>query len=263
MTFGVILTAALLAGASAGVLGIFVIGLRMPFLAICSAHSALAGAVIAALLGFSTAAGAFIGACTGALILAALLRHRDFDINAALGILFSVTIGVAFLGIGMSSSSQSGMLSLLWGSLLFVTWRHVLMMLVVAVALAGFVSLFGRQLKVLLFNRELSSLLIRDGVILTVLLVLASAIIAVNMEIIGGLLMFSLLSNPAIAALKLARSFDGALWLSGMFGVLSALGGFLVACVWNLPTGACIVLVSSLLVILTIAYSSLRERYWR
>lgn len=262
-TFGVILAAAVLAGVSAGVLGVFVIGLRMPFLAICTAHSALAGAVIAELFGFSANTGAFIGACAGALILSALLRRRDIDINAALGILFSLTIGIAFLGIGMSSGPKTGMFSLLWGSLLFVGWQHVLVMLIIAVVLTGFVSLFGKQLKVLLFNRELSSLLIREGVILTVLLVLTSAIIAVNMEIIGGLLMFSLLSNPAIAALKLARSFESSLWLSGLFGVLSAVGGFFAAYIWNLPTGACIVLVSSMLVMLAIGASVLRDKSWR
>lgn len=258
--FGVIICAAFLAGISAGTLGVFVIGLRMPFLAICTAHSALAGAVVAELAGLPASPGAFVGACIGALVLSLLLRRDTIDMNAALGILFSVTIGVAFLGIGLSSGAKTGMFSLLWGSLLFVSWTHVLAMLLITILLLVFIWIFGQQLKVMLFNRQLSSMLIRSGLLLTALLVLASAIIAVNMEIIGGLLMFSLLSNPAIAALKLARSMGGALALSALFGVLSALGGFAVAYRWNLPTGACIVLTSSLIVFVVLNVTAIRKR---
>lgn len=258
-TFGVVLAAAVFAGISAGVLGVYVIGLKMPFLAICTAHAALAGAVVAELAGFTAGPGAFIGACIGALLLTVLLRRRDIDINAALGVLFSVTIGIAFLGIGLSSGAKTGMFSLLWGSILFVTWGHVFAMLVVVAILLLFTLAFYKQLKLLLFNRELASLLIKEGLVLTALLLLASAIIAVNMEIVGGLLMFSLLSNPAIAALKLAQSLPGAFFLSAVFGIASALGGFTVAYFWNLPTGACIVLVSSLIVLISI-FASRKER---
>ncbi len=253
--FGVIMLAALLAGSSAGVLGVFVIGLKMPFLAICTAHAALAGAVLAELAGLPAGPGAFVGACVGALILAVLLHRRNIDINAALGVLFSVTIGIAFLGIGLSAGAKTEMFGLLWGSLLFVSWTHVWTMLGIATVLSLFVLLFGQQLKLMLFNRELAALMIYESVLLGALLLLASAIIAVNMEIVGGLLVFSLLSNPAIAALKLSRSFWGALLLSSVFGAASALLGFLAAYKWNLPTGACIVLTSSIIVFLAIIVS--------
>jgi ABC-type Mn2+/Zn2+ transport system permease subunit len=61
-------------------------------------------------------------------------------------------------------------------------------------------------------------------------------------------MLYSLISNPAVAALKVARSYGSALILGSAFGSLSALGGFLIAYWFDLPAGACIVLVSSALV---------------
>ena len=245
------MVAAVLAGGSSGVLGVFVVGMQMPFLAICTAHSALAGAVLASFLGFPSGYGAFVGACLGALVLVVLLRRKEIDINAALGILFSLTIGLALLGIGLSPGAKSGMFSLLWGSILFVSWPHVVTMLAICLLLALFILLFGQQLKLMLFSRALASLMIHEGLLMGVLILLISAIIALNIEIVGGLLVFSLLSNPAIAALRIARSLAATFMLSAFFGILSAVGGFAIAYVWNLPAGACIVLVSCSVVLAT------------
>ena len=84
-----IILAAFLGGGSAGLLGIFIIGLRMPFMAVFSAHAAMAGAVFGVLLGLSPSLSGFTGALIGAMILGTFLRHRNIDPNAALGILFS------------------------------------------------------------------------------------------------------------------------------------------------------------------------------
>ena len=246
--FGAALAAALLGGASAGLLGVLVVGLRLPFLAVAAAHAALAGAVFADLLGAPHLAGAFLGALAGALVLGALLRRRDLDPNAALGALFSLTLGLAFLGVGMGRGPKTAALSLMWGSLLFATRLQLAAMTIVAAALLFFVIVFRRELKLLLFSRQLAALLIPEGPFFAGFLVLASGVVAVDLEIVGGLLLYSLLANPAVASLALARSFRGALILGAAFGAASALLGFAAAYFLDAPVGATIVLASSALV---------------
>jgi len=247
-TFGVILVAALVGGGSAGLLGVFVIGLRMPFLAVCTAHSALAGAVFGELFGLGHRLGGFLGAAVGAGALGAVVRRRALDPNVALGTLFSLSMGLAFLGIGLSEGPRSALLGLLWGSLLFVDPSQLLWMGGSAAALVAFVVLGDARLRVLLFSRELAAALFPEGVLFSLFLVLAAAVITVNLETVGGLMLYSLISNPAIAALRTARGYPSALALGSLFGALSALGGLLVAYLLDLPAGACIVLVSSALV---------------
>ena len=246
-----IILAAFLGGGSAGLLGIFVIGLRMPFIAVFSAHAALAGAVFGVLAGFSASLSGFAGALFGALLLGFMLRHRDIDPNVSLGILFSLMLGIAFLGIGLSEGPKSSMLGLLWGSLLFVTKTQIGVMFMLSLILAGFVILFEKELKLLLFSRELAHLMVPEWIIFSVLLILAAGIITINLEIVGGMLLYSLIANPAVAALRIARTYRTAVFLSSTLGALSALGGFISAYWLNLPVGACIVLFSSLIVGIT------------
>ena len=246
--FSTIIAAAILGGGSAGLLGVFIVGLRMPFITVFTAHAALAGAVFGVLFGVNSSLSGFLGALFGAILLGYILKDRKVDPNAALGSLFSLMMGIAFLGIGLNKGPKSQMLSLLWGSLLFVTSHQLLLMMLMAGLLLGFVIIFRNELKALMFSRELAAPVIPEWIIFNLLLVLSAGIITINLDIVGGLMLYSLISNPAVAATRLAHSFNQALVLSSFFGALSALGGFFAAYWLNLPVGACIVLFSSMIV---------------
>ncbi len=256
--FGLILAGALLAGAASGLLGVVVVALRLPFLVMGTAHTALAGAVFAQIASRSPTVGAFLGAVLGGAVLGVLSRDRRIDVNIALGTVFSLSMGLVFLGVALTPGPKTRALGLLWGSLLFLTPGLLVVLWGCTLLLLLFLFAFESKLKVLLFNRELAASLFSEGVFLMFLLVLASATMAVCFRITGGLMLYALISNPAVAALKTARSWRGALALSAVLGSTSALGGFFSAYWLNLPLGACIVLVSSVLLFLFSAGAGLR-----
>lgn len=260
LAFWPVLMAGLLGGASAGVAGVFVIGMRMPFLAVCSAHAAMAGAVLGLVVEerFLTWTGrtlplpegiwAFAGALAGAALLGWVLRGRRINPNAALGTLFSLMLGLTFLGMGLlEEGPKSQALALLWGSVVFVTPGDVITMFILAAIAGAFLFFLHKELKVLLFSRQLAAALLPEGAVFAALLALLAGIITINLQVVGGLLLFSLLSNPAVAALRLARSYFGALLWAALLGAASAIGGFAIAYLLDLPAGACIVLVSCMI----------------
>jgi ABC-type Mn2+/Zn2+ transport system permease subunit len=61
-------------------------------------------------------------------------------------------------------------------------------------------------------------------------------------------MIYSLMANPAAAAFQLVRGHGRALALAVALGTASGVGGFLIALVAELPTGATIVILSSALV---------------
>lgn len=256
--FAPVLLAALLGGASAGLVGVFTLGLRMPFLAVCMAHAAMAGVVFANLLGQPPGLGGFVGALVGTLILLAFLRHRQASAGGVVGLIFSFMLGLAFLGIGLQPGPKEGALGLMWGNLLFATYRDLWPLSTVFVLLVGFIAAYRRELKLLLFSRALAASLIPEGALLAGILLLSSAVITVNLERVGGLLLYSLVCNPALAAQRVARGFRSCLIWSGVLGAASAILGFLAAARLDLPVGACIVLVSSLVVGLAYGFVWLR-----
>jgi len=246
-----------LAGASSGVLGTFIVGMRIPFLGVCVAHAALAGAVFGGLCGLEgqqLLLPALAGAVLTALALGLMNPQRaHLDDNTVLSFLFSATMGLAFLGIGLYGilgKSDNDVRALLWGSLNFCRWRDVWLMLGTSLALFFYIAVFFKELRAIMFSRaDAEAAGIRATAVWTGFLVLTAATLTVNFQTVGGLMIYSLISNPAAAAFQVARGCRRVMLLSAMFGAVSGLGGFLIAAATDLPSGAVIVLVSSALLL--------------
>ena len=96
-----------LSGTTCGTLGAFVVGMRIPFIGICVAHAALAGAVFAALFGLEgqwlMLPALFTSGLTSLLLGVTNPRWIKMDDNVMMSVLFSATMGLAFLGLGLFS----------------------------------------------------------------------------------------------------------------------------------------------------------------
>ena len=113
----------------------------------------------------------------------------------------------------------------------------------------AFVAIFYKELRAILFSRtQAAAAGVRVTLVWTLFLILTSLVITVNFQTVGGLMIYSLLTNPAAAAFLLVRGFGRALAASTALGATSGLGGFLICKATDLPAGAMIVILSSLLV---------------
>ncbi|MGC8742696.1 MAG: metal ABC transporter permease [Verrucomicrobiia bacterium] len=243
------------AGASSGLLGAFIVGMRISFIGVCMAHCALAGAVIGGLIGLegqqlllpSLAASIIAGVALGMIN----PEKTRLDDNVILGFLFSATMGLAFLGLGLYSilgKSDNDVRSLLWGSLNFCRWRDVYFMLGGCLLLAVYILIFSKEMKAIMFSRPVAEASgIHSNLIWTGFLILAAIVLTVNFQSVGGLMIYSLITNPAAAAFAITKGFNRSVLTSILFGAMSGLFGFLISAFTNLPSGAVIVLFSSLL----------------
>lgn len=247
----------LLAGGSSGLLSVYIVGMRIPFLGVCVAHAALAGAVFGSLAGLEGTL-LLAPAMAAAIVTALLLGLADpqkvhMDANVIMGLLFSVTMGLTFIGLGLFAvfgRSDNDVRSLLWGSLNFCRWKDVALMLGAAIALAVFLLLFQKEMRAILFSRQDAT---AAGILATPVwtgfLVLTAVLMTVNFQSVGGLMIYSLITNPAAAAFQLVRGGAKVLIVATLLGAVSGLGGFLISAMTDLPSGAVIVLVSAALVI--------------
>jgi len=251
----------LVAGGSSGLLSVFIVGMRIPFLGVCVAHAALAGAVFGALGGLE--GNMLLLPALASSVLAALVlgladpRKINMDTNVVMGLLFSVTMGLAFLGFGLFGvlgRSDHDVRSLLWGSLAYCRWDDVGLMLGAAMILVVFLIAFGKEMRAILFSRtDAQAAGIHATAVWTSFLVLTAVIMTVNFQTVGGLMIYSLVTNPAAAAFQLVKGFRKVMLLAALLGAASGLGGFLLSAVTDLPSGAVIVLLSSFVVALAAA----------
>jgi len=254
--FYLIIFAGAIAGASTGFLGVYIVGMRMPFIGTCISHAAMAGTIFSCLLGIHPAIGAMIFSVLSAVSMAAIPPEKSrLDTNVGLAILFSFLLGLTFLGIGLMENSRSEILGLLWGSILFVQKKSVIAITAIALLVGLFSILFNKEMKVLLFSRAIASATgLHEGFVYCLFLALCGITLSVNLQIIGGLMIFSLITNPAAAAYQICRGHKAVVVTATLFGVLSAVLGFLASFWLDLPTGACIVLVSTLIFAISALY---------
>jgi manganese/iron transport system permease protein len=169
-------------------------------------------------------------------------------------------LGLAFLFMGLMPGAKSGALDLLWGSILTNTTGDVILLGVVAAVVVGIVIVFYKEIQATIFNREMALAVgISATLIFYGILFLTGAAITVTLRSMGGLLIFSLILNPAAAAYQLTYNMARMFLLSAVFGVVSSLTGLLLSYVFDVPSGATIVITSSLIFMLAAAFSPKRR----
>jgi manganese/iron transport system permease protein len=252
--------AAFLGGIACGTIGVFVVLMHMPFIGVAMSHAAFAGALLGLWLGFNPLVGAFVFSLLAAAVIGPLADRGGLSPEVSLGVIFSFMLGIGFLFMGIMPGTRSGALELLWGSILTNTGSDILVLAVVTVVVVVLVFTFFKEIQATVFNRKIAlSVGLPATLILYGVLFLVGATVTASLRSIGGLLIFALILNPAAAAHQLTYSMKRMFILSATFGVLSGWIGLLLSYLFDIPSGATIVLTSSVIFILTAVFSPKRK----
>ena len=249
-----------LGGIACSIIGVFVVLMHMPFIGVCMSHAAFAGAMLGLWLGFDPLVGAFVMSLLAAAIVGPLADRGELNPETSVGVIFSLMLGLSFLFIGLMPGTKSSALEILWGSILTNTRGDIILLAIVAAVIVGLVLLFFKEIQATVFNRDMAlSVGIPATIILYGILFLTGATITATLRSIGGILIFSLILNPAAAAYQLTYSMKKMFLLSALFGVLSSLIGLFLSYYFNLPSGATIVVTSSVIFLVAVIFSPKRK----
>ena len=242
--------------ASAGlpIVGVLIIGLEVATVRFAVMHLTLLGIALGLWLGFDPMLAGVVVAMAGTGMLAPLAA-RPGGLSGPMGFLMTVAIAGALLVLSLSGVNATGAFELLWGSILATRPIDLLLLAVVSVLVLALFLLYRRQLALVLFDQEMAlvSGIPVAKVVFVMLLVIAAAI-ASSIRLTGALLADSLTLLPALAARNLANSFAGMTAYAIGIGLLSNLGGFLLALVFDQPPGPILVLTSGGITLLTFLF---------
>ena len=248
--------ASIVGGVSCGMVGTFVVMLRIPLVGVAMAHAAFAGAIVGVVFGLNPLVSSIFLALLSASLIGPLAERTNLDPNMSIGVIFAAVLGVAFLSMGFIEGPKSDVLQYIWGNILTVSTEDIFLMAAVGAAVLLFVVLLYKEIQSVLFNREIAaSVGIHERPIYYGMLFAVGLVICLNLNTIGGLLIFSLIINPAAAAYQLTYRLRNLFLLSALFGAVVCLLGLAVSYVFNVPSGAVIIVVSSVLLGLTVVIS--------
>jgi len=238
--------AGLCAGVTCSAAGVFVVTMHLSSLGVCIAHAAFAGALLGVWLQFDPLVGALVFSVATAAAVGPMADRGGLTPDSSIGILFSTMLGLGFLFMAMAPGARVEALNFFWGSILTVSRKELACLAVTMVVVLGFTALFFKEIQCVICHRHVA---VRVGIPAAVvfygMLLITGVTVAVSLRSVGGLLIYSLILNPAAAALQLTYSLKRMFFLASLFGVLSCWVGLFASLIWDLPVGASIVLTSS------------------
>jgi manganese/iron transport system permease protein len=253
--------ACVLCGASCSLLSVFVVLMRMPLIGVSMSHAAFAGAVLGMLLDVNPFLSGLVLCLLTAGALGPLSDRTDMAPENVLAILFSLLMGLAFLGMGILTRTKAGALSLMWGSLLSLSRVDIWVLAAITLLLVLFIILFFKEIRSVLFNRRLAaSSGIPERPIYYALLFLTGAVVSSNLATVGGLLIFALLVQPGATALQLTYDLRTFFIISMASGIGACVLGLIASYLFDLPSGAAVVLMATIIFAAAYVFSPKRRR---
>lgn len=236
------IVAALLLGVVSGAIAPLIVMRQMSFAAHSTGELALMGAAAALLFGFGVSWGALIGAVLAAVVLS-LLGMKEQDSIVAVVLSFGMGLSVLFIHLYPGRSTAA--FSLLTGQIVGVSNSGLSTLVIVTVLVVVVVTLLWRPL---LFATVDPVLAAASGVKVRILSLIFAALIGVvasqGVQIVGALLLIALLITPGAAAVKVTANPLIAVVLSGIFSVVSAVGGLTLSLAPGLPVSVFVTTIS-------------------
>ena len=237
------LIAAAILGLLAGALGPLIVSRQWAFAVHGSSELSLTGAA-ALLVGITVGLGAIVGSVVAA-VMFALLGSKARDRDSVIGVIMSFGLGLSVLFIWLYPGRTGTSFSLLIGQIVGVGQSGIQLLLVCAVVVLIVLAVVYRPL---LFASTDPEVALARGIpvrgLSVVFAVLVGVACALGVQIVGALLVLSLLVTPAAAAARVTASPLKATVLSILFAETAAVGGILLSLAPGLPVSTFVTTIS-------------------
>ncbi len=247
-------------GIVGGLIGVFVIQRDMSFAVHGISELSFAGAAAALLLGFDVVTGSLVGSIAAALLIG-WLGARARDRNSIIGVLMPFGLGLGILFLSLYSGRSANRFSLLTGQIVSVRSGELTALIVLSAVVLVALLLVWRPLRFDSLDPESAAARGVPGRTMSlVFMLLLGLIVAVAVHIIGALLVMALLVTPAAAAMRVSTGPLAVPVLAALFGVVSAVGGILLAVAGTLPVSPYITTVSFVIYLVCRGIGARRDR---
>jgi zinc transport system permease protein len=255
---------ALVVGLMVGILcptiGLFLVLRRLSMVGETLSHVSLSGVLCGILWGISPLPFALVMSILMSILLEKLRRYFKYYGEVSLAIITAGGLGTAVILMGIVRASDSTLASLLFGSIVSVTNEEVILIGILALVALGLVARYYRELFYLTFDEEGARLAgIPVNFFNYLIIMLAAAIIALGLRIVGALLISSLMVVPTATSILLGKGFKVTLIWANLFGITSVLIGLITSFYLDLAPGGTIVVTSVMILLLVLLGKKCKE----
>ncbi|HKQ33929.1 MAG TPA: metal ABC transporter permease [Nitrospiraceae bacterium] len=255
------LLAAALVGGLCSVIGVFVVLRGLAFVGAGTAHAAFAGVALGYLIGWPPLGLAILFGLATVWITGWVEEKGRMKLDVSIGILYTTTMALAILFIGLMKTYNAEVYGYLFGSVLSVTNGELSIIGGLSILVLGLIVLFSKELYFIAFDQEMAE---ASGVparrIFFLLLTLVALTVVVSLKTVGAILVFAMVLIPASTAYQLTSSLRTLTLYSIVIGVTTAVAGVVISATWDVPSGPAIVLLATTVFFISVLLSPKRMR---
>ncbi len=262
--------ALVLVGGISAVVGCFVVVRGMSFFGDALAHSILPGVAISyTVSGGYVATNLFLGGLgagiVSALVIAWLTRIVEVKEDSAIAIVYVTFFALGIAIVSTQDSYAVDLSHILFGSINGISQSDLLIVAAMGAVVLLIIALLYKEFQIINFDLGLAhSLRLPVEALRILLLILIALTIVASLQAVGIALMLALLTTPAVTARLLVKRLHHMIVIASLLGIASGVVGFYLSYYLDIPSGACIVLTTSVIFgfvfLLQSGWNRLRER---
>ncbi|MFM9378450.1 metal ABC transporter permease [Gordonia sp. VNK21] len=243
------LIALALLGLIGGLLGPMIVARQLSFAVHGASELSFTGAAAAMLAGISVNTGGVIGAVVAAAVFG-FLGNRARERDSVIGVVMAFGLGLGVLFLHLHGRTGTGF-ALLTGQSASITDEGLRAVAITAAVVVVVLAVIYRPLLFASLDPRVAA---ASGVPMRTLSVVFAILVglaaAQGVQIIGALLVMSLLITPAAAAARLSANPTVVLALSVLFAELAAVGGLILSLAPELPVSVLVTTISFVIYLL-------------
>jgi len=253
------LIAGILVSLASGIIGSLIVANRMVFLAGGIAHAAYGGIGIAIFTGIPIFLGTSVFAVIAALIMAFVTLNQRENLDIFIGLIWAVGMAIGIILIDLSPGYNVDLMSYLFGSILAVEHSDLYYMGGLFLIILFVLLLWYRDFLAVSYDSEYAQLSgINVKFFYMLMLILSALTVVIAIKVVGLILVIALLTIPVYIAQNLSSSLYAMMIISGFIASFFTISGLWLSYTFDLTSGACIILVSALWLILFMLYKKFR-----
>ncbi len=236
---------AVLASIACGIIGTIIVEKKLVMMSGGIAHSSFGGIGLGYYLSIEPIIGGLFFSIITSVGIVQIKRKTNVNSDTIIGIFWAIGMALGILFIALTPGYPPDMTSYLFGDILTISRWDVLFMLIMDTLLLFIISSLFHYWRAYLFDDEFSKIIgIPVRLYEYILFILIACVIVLLIKIVGIILVIALLTLPPAISKMFSESLKKMMILSVWLGIVFCITGFTISYLYDIPSGATIILVS-------------------
>ncbi|EOD8227256.1 TPA: metal ABC transporter permease [Staphylococcus aureus] len=254
------LITSIIVGIVCGTVGSLIVLRGLSLMGDAMSHAVLPGVALSFLFGIPMFVGALITGMIASIFIGYITSSSKTKPDAAIGISFTAFLASGIIIISLINTTTD-LYHILFGNLLAITNSAFLTTIVIGAIVLILIIIFYRPLMISTFDPTFSRM---SGLNTTLLhyfvMLLLSLVTVASIQTVGIILVVALLITPASTAFLISKKLYSMMIIASLISVISSIVGLYYSYIYNIPSGATIVLCTFVIYIITLFFTKFTNR---